>query len=375
MSVRRGTSSLTRHIGQQKRSVTYNVVAFPDAHGPGGRASTTGITATVFGAYGSVGRYFLDELGKRGTRVFVPFRGCELEIRHLKPMFDLGQLGLMPYSPRDRDSIRESIKKSDIVINMIGKHYETKHLVPTRRADGNLSRVNYSLEEVHVTIPRTIAEVCKEVGVEKFIHVSALSADINSSSIWSQTKARGEIAVREVIPDSIIVKPATIFGPEDRFLTWIAEAITRMRYFPLLNNGSTLVQPVYAHDVGKALHTLVQGYDLYAGKTVQLAGPAEYTYKEVAEFVSDVISRRKPLVDVPVSVASTVGRLVEELVNPVLTRDMVAQMTENVLPHNNPEWLNITDLGIEPASMDRVSFEFLHRFRKGGHFTLVQGYH
>ena len=122
MSVRRGTSSLTRHIGQQKRSVTYNVVAFPDAHGPGGRASTTGITATVFGAYGSVGRYFLDELGtyylllpatffsvfihnlfaffplftlmvgKRGTRVFVPFRGCELEIRHLKPMFDLGQV-------------------------------------------------------------------------------------------------------------------------------------------------------------------------------------------------------------------------------------------------------------------------------------------
>jgi hypothetical protein len=172
----------------------------------------------------------------------------------------------------------------------------------------------------------------------------------------------------------IIVKPATIFGPEDRFLNWMAEGMTRSPYFPLLNGGSTQVQPIYAHDVGKALmalvevrilalqllsfgadppsmnasiavacfagnspdpilpkrtlrltcfSTLFQGYDVYAGKTVQLAGPAEYTYKEVAEFVSDVTSRRTKLVEVPVSAAAAAGGLVEQLVSPVLTRDMV----------------------------------------------------
>lgn len=63
MSMRRGTGSLARHMVQQKRAVTYNVAAFPDPQGPGGRASSTGLTVTVFGAYGSVGRYFLDELG------------------------------------------------------------------------------------------------------------------------------------------------------------------------------------------------------------------------------------------------------------------------------------------------------------------------
>lgn len=31
--------------------------------GPGGRSSISGITATVFGAYGFIGRYFLEELG------------------------------------------------------------------------------------------------------------------------------------------------------------------------------------------------------------------------------------------------------------------------------------------------------------------------
>jgi hypothetical protein len=32
--------------------------------GNGGRSSNSGITATVFGAYGFVGRYFINELGK-----------------------------------------------------------------------------------------------------------------------------------------------------------------------------------------------------------------------------------------------------------------------------------------------------------------------
>lgn len=135
--------------------------------------------------------------------MYVPFRGCELEIRHLKPMFDLGQLGLMPFSPRDRESIYEAVKKSDVVINLIGKHYETKHIVPTRRADGSLSRVNYDFEEVNVTIPRILAEISKEAGVESFIHVSALSADPESKSKWSRTKYQGELAVREAFPEAV----------------------------------------------------------------------------------------------------------------------------------------------------------------------------
>ena len=36
---------------------------FGNRHGPPGRSANSGITATVFGAYGFVGRYFLSELG------------------------------------------------------------------------------------------------------------------------------------------------------------------------------------------------------------------------------------------------------------------------------------------------------------------------
>lgn len=74
------------------RPASTGMAPFMGRYGLGGRSSVSGITATVFGAYGFVGRYFINELGACGSRVYVPFRGCEMEVRHLKPMFDLGQV-------------------------------------------------------------------------------------------------------------------------------------------------------------------------------------------------------------------------------------------------------------------------------------------
>lgn len=367
-------ASRAKNISFQKRTLLTPPVPI-NRYGPGGRHSNSGLTVTVFGSYGFIGKYFCSELGGSGTRVYAPFRGDELEMRPLKPMFDLGQLGLLPFSVRDKDSVREAFRNTDVVVNLIGKHFETKHAVPTRRADGKLSRVNFSFEEVHVTAAETIAEVAKEAGVKKFIQVSALSADAKSESRWCKSKAQGEAAVRKHFPDAIVVRPATVFGPEDRFLNWIAETNTRLPILPLINNGANVLQPVYVADVGKALAELCKNYDTFAGRTFQLTGPAEYTYKELAEFVQDVTLVRKPLVDIPINVATFAGKFIEELVHPVLSVDAVVQLQHDIVEKKDASLLTLKDLEIEPVSLDRIAFDYLHRFRKGGHFTLVQGYH
>lgn len=368
---------------QANRAFANEVAPYGIRFGTPGRSANSGITATVFGGYGFIGRYFIEELGARGSRVYVPFRGCELEIRHLKPMFDLGQLGLLPFSIRDKDSIKESLQYSDVVVNMIGKHYETKHLVPTRRSDGKLSQINYSFEEVHVDAARRIAELAKEAGVKTLIHVSSLAADVNSPCRWARTKAQGELAVREAFPEAIIVKLATVFGPEDRFLNMIAETTKKLPFFPLVDGGSALTQPVFANDVGKALNEIVNDHEMYEGKTFQLAGPAEYSYKELAEFVSDITTQRKPLLDVPAATMHAFAKAVEFLPNPWITDDYVSLLQQDVLMKDDAEaaaaggeeMLTFQDLGIEPTSMDKAAFDYLHRYRPGGHFTLVTGYH
>lgn len=44
--------------------------------------------------------------------------------------------------------MREAIMDADTVVNLIGKHYETKHIVFQRQEDGSISRVNCSFKNV-----------------------------------------------------------------------------------------------------------------------------------------------------------------------------------------------------------------------------------
>lgn len=79
----------------------------------------------------------------------------------LKLVGDLGQVLFHPFDLRDEDSILKCIKYSNVVVNLIGRDWETK---------------NFKFNDVHVNGARTLARLCKESGVERFIHVSSLNA-------------------------------------------------------------------------------------------------------------------------------------------------------------------------------------------------------
>ena len=179
------------------------------------RNADSGQVITVFGASGMLGRYVVNLLGKTGHTCIIPFRGDDHEVRHLQLMGDYGRIQRHPFSPNDDDSMREAIAKSDIVINLIGKYYETTHILPWWK--------NHTYHDVNVRIPRRIAELCKEEGVQRLVHVSALAASETSESIWSRTKFDGETAVRSAFPDATVIRPSIMFGVEDRFLNLMAQ--------------------------------------------------------------------------------------------------------------------------------------------------------
>lgn len=76
-------------------------------------------------------------------------------------MGDLGQVLFHPFELKDEDSIRQAVKYSNVVINLVGRDWETK---------------NFSFDDVNVKGARRLARISREMGVERFIHVSALNA-------------------------------------------------------------------------------------------------------------------------------------------------------------------------------------------------------
>jgi len=345
-------------------------------YGLGGRHSVSGVRASLFGATGFLGRYVCSEMGKVGTRVRVGNRGSDDETRHLKVSFDHGQFHAPFYSPRDAASVQDVIGRATCTVNMVGKYYETKGVVPTKKPDGSKSRVNYSYEETNVDVARTIAKAAREAGCEHFIHVSCAAQSADSPVAWARAKAKGEQAVLEEFPNATIVRPCALFGPEDRLLNWFATVANMpLQVVPLVDDGRAVVQPTYVADVAKVINKIATEPSQYQGKVVELGGPAEYTRRELAEFTFDITKQKAKLIDVPASMASAAASFVDVLPVPLWVPDDVELDRLDVVCSGGEDVLTFADFGMAPTPIEKVAFSYLHRYREGGHFIIAQGYH
>lgn len=88
------------------------------------------------------------------------------------------------------------------------------------------------------------------------MHTSALAADKYAISAWARSKALGEEAVAAEAPGATIVRPADVFGPEDRFLNLFAFMYRTLPRVPLVDAGQASVQPLFVHDLAYAIHRI-----------------------------------------------------------------------------------------------------------------------
>ncbi|XP_059481212.1 NADH dehydrogenase [ubiquinone] 1 alpha subcomplex subunit 9, mitochondrial [Neocloeon triangulifer] len=252
--------------------------------GTGGRSSFNGIVATVFGNSGFLGRYLCNKLGKIGTQLILPYRCDHYDVLRLRLVGDLGQVLFMPYDIRDDASIKKAMKYSNVVINLIGRDWETK---------------NFKFEDIYIDGPARIARLAKESGIEKFIHVSNISAEefpepllLSGGSKILKTKFIGEQVVRDIFPDAVIFRPSDMYGSEDRFLRSYANVWRRQyRAIPLWRKGeATIKQPVFVSDVAAGIVAAIKNPDV-AGKTYCAVGPKRYQLSELVDWFFRVMRR------------------------------------------------------------------------------------
>eukprot|EP00126_Sphaerothecum_destruens_P002836 Sdes_comp16241_c0_seq1m5541 len=290
--------------------------------------------------------------GKAGSQIHVPFRGDEYDYRHLRVMGDVGQIHFHPFRLSDEESIMKTMRYSNIVVNLIGQQYATQ---------------NYSFGDVHIEGARRIARCAARSGVERLIHVSALSASLSSPSSWLSSKFAGEEAVREAFPDATILRPSQFFGPEDKFLNSIAMSSKILFHlFPLVNGGVKTFRPVYVGDVAKAVIAVLQDKSS-AGSTYELFGPKEYTHREIVDFVSESIRNHIRVVSVPLPLMRIFGSFLAK--NPVKTYYTEENAIRDSLSEVYSENPTFDDLGISPCSLEGNSLYTLRRFRSSLHYS------
>ncbi|GAW24766.1 hypothetical protein ANO14919_143590 [Xylariales sp. No.14919] len=314
----------------------------------GGRSSLGGNVATVFGATGQLGRYIVNRLARQGCQVVIPYRD-EMTKRFLKVSGDLGRVVFIEYDLQNTESIEASVRHSDIVYNLVGRNYPTK---------------NFSLEDVHVEGTERIAEAVAKYDVDRFIHVSSYNADPNSPASFFATKGRGEQAARSIFPETTIVRPAPLFGFEDRLLTRLA-GITNVF---TSNNMQERYWPVHSIDVGHALELMLYD-DNTAGQTFELYGPKNYSTAEIAELVDREIFKKRRHINVPKAILEPATRLINRLIWwPVLCAEDVQK--EFIDQKIDETAKTFADLGITPGEISDYTFQYLRGYRDSTHYTL-----
>ncbi len=310
---------------------------------------------TVFGGSGFVGRHVVRTLVKRGYRIRVAVRRPDLA-GFLLPYGYVGQISLVQANLRYRQSVDRAVEGASFVVNCVGILFESGR---------------NSFSAVQDFGGRAVAEAARAVDA-KLVHISAIGAEQNSQSSYASSKGRAEAAILSIVPDSVIMRPSIVFGPEDSFFNKFAGMAKMFPALPLIGGGKTKFQPVYVEDVAQAVALGVDGV-IPGGRVYELGGPEILTFREILELVLRTTSRKRALVSLPFPIASLMGSVASlvPLITPPITADQV-----ELLKHDNvvskaavDEGRTLEGMGINPTLLSSVVPSYLVQYRPQGQFT------
>jgi len=308
---------------------------------------------TVFGGSGFIGRHVVRALLKRGWRVRAAVRRPDLA-GFLQPLGMVGWVQPVQANLRYRWSVDRAVEGADAVVNLVAVLAESGR----QRFDA-----------LHVFGARAVAEATRKAGIERLVHVSAIGADPQSPSAYGRSKAGGEKAVFETLPQSTVMRPSIVFGPEDHFFNRFAEMARFSPVLPLVGGGESKFQPVFVGDVATAIADAVEGKAKPA-TIYELGGPEQKSFRECMELMLAEIDRKRLLLPLPWPVASAAASVLQYLPGKLLTPDQVAMLkSDNVVSEAaEREGRTLEGLGIDATSLAAILSSYLVSYRPRGQF-------
>ena len=306
--------------------------------------------ATVFGASGFLGRYVVGRLARENWVVRAAVRHPK-RASFLKPLGDVGQVTPIHAPIQDGDLVAGAVEGADAVVNLVGILFE---------------RGRQTFKDVHAEGAATVARAAQTAGVRDLVQVSAIGADIRAAADYARSKGAAEMAVRSSFPDSVVLRPSIVFGPEDDFFNRFAAMARLSPALPLIGGGETRFQPVFVGNVADAVVAALSDPGC-RGKVYELGGPEVYSFEALMQLLLKQIRRRRLLLPLPFALASLQAAFLELLPVPPLTRDQVRLLrSDNVVSEGA---LTLADLGVEATHPDLILPAYLQRYCPGGRFT------
>ncbi len=253
------------------------------------------------------------------------------------------------------DALVPALEGCDAAINLIGIL--------------NPGKGSADFQSVHVELAERVVEACRQAGVRRLLHMSALNADPAAGSDYLRSKGEGEQRVHALgTPDIAVTsfQPSVIFGPDDSFLNRFARLLKLPGPLPLACAGARFA-PVYVMDVAEAFLRALPDRATF-GRRYPLCGPDIYTLEEIVRLVADHTHRRKTIIRLPDALARLQAAILQYAPGKPFTPDNYRSLqTDSLCAHNG-----LRELGITPSPLEPLAAEILQGHSRAAWFSRLR---
>jgi len=237
----------------------------------------------VLGGSGFVGSHLVRRLSRDGHRITLVTRHAE----RCRELWVVPGVTIRQLDPYDEQVLAVELRNHDAAINLVG--------ILNERGFGGAG-----FRRAHVELVETLIRACREAGVPRLMQMSALNAGQGESHYLrtrGEAEARVRAAEREGALRTVILRPSTIFGPDDSFLNRFAGLLRIAPVLPLARPDAKFA-PVYVGDVVEAFSRLLER-DRFDGQVYELCGPEVWELAALVRWLRDRLSLRRLVVGLP----------------------------------------------------------------------------
>jgi len=186
------------------------------------------------GGTGYVGRTLREKLREQGHDVRLLVRKESAHKVGAGDGFDILQGDVL-----DSQACMKAVDGCAAVVHLVGIIREFPH-------DGT------TYEAMHTEATFNVLDAARRMGIERFVHMSALGASPDSRSRYHVTKFEAEEIVRNSGLRWTVFRPSVVFNPGDMFIRELVDLAHRP-IVPVVDGGKALLQPVSLENVTDAM--------------------------------------------------------------------------------------------------------------------------
>lgn len=212
----------------------------------------------------------------------------------------------------------------------------------------HIYNIHHSLDIVRTAINKKLKRVI-------LVHTTGIYSEFKHAS-EGYKKIEKEItelkSVSNYIPKITILRPSMIYGDLcDRNMSKFIQMVDKLKIFPVINGGDSLIQPVHARDIAKAYYTVLMFPEKVCREAYDLSGEKPIRMIDAFKLISKELNKKTVFITVPLSLGVWIARLFKTLtLGKIDYVERIQRMGENrSYSHENAS----IDFGYTPMSFKK----------------------